>query len=218
MTEYSSITPTLDPYPSDYEFPSLHNIFSMPQIRRRSLHYTDQVYVDTYANRKVRKAFRNQLIDILSAENGYIKKQLRASDEAKGVRKNKRKRQLSSSISTEDDEKEGSKKKHITGARRPPTAYTKFCEQLRQTRPHHEIVGQIQRLWKEHLNEPIKQRKVEQYDSKEQTSIAETIDSTLQPALVKQEEEEDIVFNSITQYNPHVRYESDSSSSEDEED
>lgn len=181
-------------YMTDVEFPALHNIFSMPQIRSRSQYYTDKIYVESFANRKVRKAFKNQLVDLLAAESNFIKKQLRIFHQ----RKQRKTKPLI----------------------RAPTAYTKFCKEIKEKYPHNEVVGKIQGMWKLHNKQQIKERKVEKYESKESINTAIPI-----PEIVCKEEEPDIVFNALTENAYHnedelkiiskFRYESESDSDED---
>src|ERR1700730_910970 len=97
-----------------------NNLFSANRLKDRCLQHTNAIYKDTYENRKVRKAFRNQIFDILREEMDYVKKHIRI------YQKNKKARIIRAK------------------SKRRPTAYSEFCKYMRETKPHKEIAGKLQ--------------------------------------------------------------------------
>lgn len=122
---------------------ALNHLFSSNRIKDRCLFYVNEVYKDSYENRKVRKAFRNQLFSILRSEVDYIKSHIRVYQKNKKVRKTRK------------------------FAKRVPTAYSEFCKKMRDSKPHNEIAGKLQQLWRDSKGLEIKERKREQYPEKE---------------------------------------------------
>jgi glutamyl-tRNA reductase len=150
MTELQSeeVTP-LDS--AGIQIVALNHLFSSNRIKDRCLFHVNEVYKDTYENRKTRKAFRNQLFSILRSEVDYIKNHIRVYQKNKKVRKTRK------------------------FAKRVPTAYSEFCKKMRESKPHNEIAGKLQRLWKESKGLPIQERKREQYpEQKEEEKKEET--------------------------------------------
>jgi hypothetical protein len=94
--------------------------------------YVNEVYRDTHDNRKIRKAYRNQLMDIIKTENEYIKESLRVIQKKKPMRKRKRRDYT-------------------------PTPYVQFCREMRQKHSHNELAGKMQKLWRERrgIQDPI---------------------------------------------------------------
>jgi hypothetical protein len=138
MTEPHSVEVTpLDS--AGIQIVALNHLFSSNRIKDRCMHHVNEVYKDTYDNRKARKAFRNQLFTILRSEVDYIKSHIRVYQKNKKIRKARK------------------------FAKRVPTAYSEFCKKMRESKPHNEIAGKLQRLWKESKGLPIQERKREQY-------------------------------------------------------
>lgn len=154
-----------------------NNVFSTNRLKDRCLQYTNAIYKDTYDNRKVRKAFRNQLFGIMKQEIDYIRANIRM------YQKNKKARRLRAKT------------------RRSVTAYSEFCRYMRETRPHHEIAGKLQKLWKESRGLAAKERKREKYSEEKKES----------------EEEEEIEGKGEPTVFANVVYEEDSSSEEEKE-
>lgn len=110
--------------PLDVKVYVRNKVFNDQSIKKRVQGYVDRVYCPTYENRKIRKAFRNQLYETIKAENKYIMDQLRIVEGKQSIRKRRR---------------------------RPykPTPYVQFCRELQKSNPKPETVGKIQDLWRE---------------------------------------------------------------------
>jgi hypothetical protein len=182
----------------DIKVAAINRLFGEPRLRERCDIYVRSVYKDTYENRKAKKALRNQLLAFLKQEmhivrnsiqvHQYITRKRAASRRARGM-----------------------------GLQPPqpraPTAYAAFCRRMHETRPHNEIVGKLQELWRKERNLPPKVRKREQYHAPEPVQeMVSTPDSD-------EKEDEAVVAAQHTlpsmPQQPLVRYSSDSDSSMD---
>ncbi len=115
---------TIATEPLDVKVYVSNKVFNDNSIKKRVQGYVDRVYCASYENRKIRKAFRNQLYETIKAENKYIMDQLRIVEGKQTIRKRRR---------------------------RPykPTPYVQFCRELQRSNPKPETTGKIQDLWKE---------------------------------------------------------------------
>jgi hypothetical protein len=166
-----------------------NNLFSSNRLKERCLQHTNAVYTDTYENRKVRKAFCNQIFAILRAEIDYVKKHIRI------YQKNKKPRVVPR-----------------VKSKRRPTAYSEFCRYMRDTRPHKEIAGKLQMMWKQSRGLPVKERKREVYTEKQKAKPA--------PEESDSEDEDDTEEEKETEASTpfaNVVYEQDTDEEEEEE-
>ncbi len=101
-----------------------NKVFNDKNIKKRVQGYVDKVYCPTYENRKIRKAFRNQLYETIKAENKHIMEQLRVVERKNPARKTRH---------------------------RPyqATAYVKFCREMQEQHPKPQTAGHIQKMWRE---------------------------------------------------------------------
>lgn len=120
----------------------LNKVFNTNEMKKRVNTYVDDVYCNTNENRKIRKAFRNQLLDTIKKENEVIKTNLRLVENKKPTRKRK--------------------KREYT-----PTDYVLFCREMRKQHPGSELSGQMHRLWREKRGLNKKQEPVKQEEAKE---------------------------------------------------
>ena len=120
----------------------LKHVFSSARIHERVVLYTDRIYHNTYQNRKVRKAFINQLFDIMKEENAFLRRYVRVFQ---------RKRP-----SVQD----GTRRATDRPVRpRAPTEYIAFCRKIRQEKQPFEYAGKLQELWRAHKGLQPKVRK-----------------------------------------------------------
>lgn len=109
---------------ADVKVYTLNKVFNSSNRRQRVENYVNTVYCDSHENRKIRKAYRNQLMDIMKKENDFIKESLRVIQKKKPMRKRKRREYT-------------------------PTPYVQFCREMRQKYSHSDLVGNMQKLWRE---------------------------------------------------------------------
>lgn len=117
-------TPTPSETVPDVKVYALNKVFNDCNIKNRVMGYVDKVYMPTHENRKIRKAFRNQLYDTIKAENKFIMEQLRIVEKKQSIRKRRQKEYK-------------------------PTDYVKFCRMVQQQNPKPDVVGKIQEMWRE---------------------------------------------------------------------
>lgn len=103
----------------------LNKVFSTDNIKKRVNSYVDQIYAKSDDNRKIRKAYKNQLMDILKKENEITKQNIRMLQKKKPVKVRKRREYK-------------------------PTPYVLFCREMRSKHPHEELSGRMQQLWRDH--------------------------------------------------------------------
>lgn len=109
----------------DVRVHTLNRIFNASNLKERVQSYTDGIYQNSHENRKIRKAFKNALYDILKKETEIVKNNIRVI-ELKPPLPKRKKRQYK------------------------PTPYVQFCREMRQKHDPKELVGKIQTLWREH--------------------------------------------------------------------
>lgn len=109
---------------TDVKVYTLNKVFNSLSRKQRVDNYVNSVYCDTNENRKIRKAYRNQLMDIMKKENDLIKASLRIIQKKKPMRKRKRREYT-------------------------PTPYVQFCREMKQKHSHNELAGNTQKLWRE---------------------------------------------------------------------
>lgn len=136
----------------DVKIYTMNKVFNSSNRKQRVEKYVNGVYCDSNENRKIRKAYRNQLMDIIKSENDFIKESLRVIQKKKPMRKRKRREYK-------------------------PTPYVKFCREMRQNHSHNELAGHMQRLWRERRGlkekvvtvkeEPVEEKKQE-YNAKDE--------------------------------------------------
>jgi len=126
----------------------LNKVFNTNEMKKRVNMYVDDVYCNTNDNRKIRKAFRNQLLDTIKKENEIIKTNLRLVENKKPTRKRK--------------------KREYT-----PTDYVLFCREMRKQHPSSELSGQMHKLWREKRGLNKKQEPVKQEEVKERCTAEE---------------------------------------------
>lgn len=120
----------------DVKVYTMNKVFNATHRKDRVEQYVNEVYCDTNGNRKIRKAFRNQLMDIMKKEDDFIKESLRIIQKKKPMRKRKRREYT-------------------------PTPYVQFCREMRKTHTHEELAGKMQKLWREKRKEGRKEDVVE---------------------------------------------------------
>ena len=102
----------------------LNKIFSNENIKKRTNAYVDQIYCNTEENRKIRKAFKNQLLETMKKENELIRQNIRVIQKKKPTKTRKRREYK-------------------------PTPYVIFCREMRDKYPSNELSGKMQQLWRE---------------------------------------------------------------------
>jgi len=102
----------------------LDKVFSSEKVKKRVNQYLDDLYVNKPENRKVRKAFKNQLMDIIKKENAFVKENIRFVQRKKPMRIRKKREYK-------------------------PTSYVLFCREMREKHPSNELAGKMQQLWRE---------------------------------------------------------------------
>lgn len=128
----------------DVKVHTVNRVFNAANRMERVDKYVNSVYCDTDQNRKIRKAFRNQLIAIIKEEDDAIKASLRVIQRKEPMRK-RMKRQYR------------------------PTPYVQFCRDMRSKYPHEQLVGKMQQMWRDKRRgasvEPKTEEKTVQFDS-----------------------------------------------------
>ena len=112
----------------------LNNVFSAENRKKRINAYVDEVYCKTDENRKLRKAFKNQLLTILKKEDDNIKQNIRFIQKKKPVKVRKRREYK-------------------------PTPYVLFCREMKKNHPSNELAGRMQQLWREKNSVPMQVEK-----------------------------------------------------------
>lgn len=116
---------------------TLKHMFSKKNVWERAHVFTCgvlQIPIDsarTVHSHALYKGFRKQLYKLLREEYNLIKRNIRLLQRRHPV----------------------SKKPHRLNKPRPLSRYAVYCRELRATRPHEEIVGKMQELWKQRKQE-----------------------------------------------------------------
>lgn len=134
----------------DVKVAAINRLFGAPRLRERCDTYVRGVYKDTYDNRKAKKALRNQLFAFLRQEMDVVRNSIQVHQFITRKRAAARRSRPA-----------------VLGPR-APTAYATFCRRMHETRPHGEIVGRLQELWRQERHLPPKDRKRERYHGGEQ--------------------------------------------------
>jgi hypothetical protein len=111
----------------DVKVYTMNKVFNLSNIKQRVEGYVNRVYCDSSDNRKIRKAFRNQLLDTIREENSFIKNNLRVIERKRSIKK-RRRRQYK------------------------PTPYVLFCREMKQKHGSGALAGKIQSLWRDRNN------------------------------------------------------------------
>lgn len=139
----------------DVKVAAINRLFGAPRLRERCDAYVRGVYRDTYDNRKAKKALRNQLFAFLRQEMDVVRSSIQVHQFITRKRAAMRRARPA-----------------VLGPR-APTAYATFCRRMHETRPHGEIVGRLQELWRQERNLPSKERKRERYARPAQQGAAQ---------------------------------------------
>lgn len=130
---------------SDVKVYTLNKVFNASKIKERVESYVNNVYCNTYENRKTRKAFKNQLLDIIKKENDHIKDNLRIIERKKNIVKKRKRREYKT------------------------TPYVEFCREMKRIHGAGTLSGKIQQMWREKCNrKPIVKVVVEKVKPQEQ--------------------------------------------------
>lgn len=108
----------------DVRIQTVNRVFNATKRNERVEKYVDSVYCNTEQNRKIRKAFRNQLMEIIKEEDDAIKSALRILQNKPPIKK-RIKRQYK------------------------PTPYVQFCREMKRKYPHEQLVGKMQQMWRD---------------------------------------------------------------------
>ena len=103
----------------------LNNVFNDENIKKRVDGYVDKVYCPSHENRKIRKAFKNQIYDTIKAENKVIMESLRILERKPPIQKRRRRKAYT------------------------PTPYVVFCREMKIKHPNEKLAGKIQKMWKQ---------------------------------------------------------------------
>lgn len=137
----------------DVKVYTMNRVFDAASRKSRVDNYVDRIYVDSKENRKIRKAYRNQLMEIMKDENEAIKVALRIIQKKKPGK--------------------GRKKRTYV-----PTPYVEFCREMRTKYSHTKLAGKIQQLWRERRDgkavveepvvkeEPVEESKKQEFNPK----------------------------------------------------
>jgi len=102
----------------------MDSVFNDDNIKKRVDGYVDKVYCATDENRKIRKAFRNQLYETIKSENRVIMDSLRVVQRKPPIQRRKRRRAYR------------------------PTPYVMFCREMKLKHPNDKLAGKIQEMWR----------------------------------------------------------------------
>lgn len=118
----------------DVKVYTLNKVFNAKNIKERVEGYVNRVYCNSNENRKIRKAFRNQLLQTIKEENEVIKNSLRIIEKKRLIKKRKKREYKA-------------------------TPYVEFCREMKKLHGPGVLSGQIQKLWREKNNKSPKQPK-----------------------------------------------------------
>lgn len=125
----------------------LNQVFNDDNIKKRVESYVDKVYCPSNENRKIRKAFKNQLYDTIKAENRVIMDNIRVL-EGKSIERKRRKRKTYQ-----------------------PTPYVLFCREMKRKHPNENMAGKVQQMWRDKKHAFIPEVVVEPIPTDEELGI-----------------------------------------------
>lgn len=121
---------------------TFNKIFNLGSIRERCSAYVNRVYCDTWDNRKIRKAFRNQLLTVLREEIEFIRNNMRVHVKKQlPLRKTRKRREYK------------------------PTPYILFCREMKEKYDSTDLAGKLQKMWRAKKGLVPKERRREIYST-----------------------------------------------------
>lgn len=201
----------------DLKVNAINRLFAAQRLRDRCDEHVDGVYRPSYDNRKARKALKNQLFTFLKKEMDMVRNSIRVYQRHQTIRQARRAaQQVAGQASV------------AAKAKRGPTAYAQFCKRMRETKPHHEIVGKLQSMWREERGLQPKDRKRERYvalspimteeGDENNEEVGQSDEARDHQGGLTAVREGEVLSIGDGKQHPHYRYESDSSSDDDDSD
>lgn len=121
---------------------TFNKVFNLASIRDRCNMYVNRVYCDTYENRKIRKAFRNQLLTVLKDEMETVRNNMRVHVKKQlPLRRTRKRREYK------------------------PTPYILFCREMKQKYDSSDLAGKLQKMWRAKKGLVPKERRRDVYST-----------------------------------------------------